>query len=401
MHNLRKAAEAVYLTQPAVTLAIAKLEEQVGAQLFERRSRGTFPTEAGELLLQRVDRMFDQIEGALDRLQISSPANTAASLAERITRPQARALAAIAPGAGAESGGKGITRASTFRAARELERTLGIALLTPASNGLSTTEVGRELARLLAIALQEVDSGINDIAAEDERQRGQLRIGAMPLSGSFVVGPVLNELTSRFPSAHFEIRTGDHGHLVRALLRGEIDLIVGLLREVADENVVQEPLVTLPYVVVARRNHPLSRRTTLTLADLEGYDWVAPNPGTARRITFEHLVAGLRHPPLANIQASSLSTVRLLVSGSDRLGLLTRFEFERDKGNGELVDLPIGPIEPAHALGIVHRADWVPSPLHRHFIESLRRQASLISGSLPVALSAPDCPGGVRREAHA
>jgi LysR family transcriptional regulator of gallate degradation len=52
LQNVRKAAEAVCLTQPAVTLAIAKLEDQVGAILFERRSRGTYLTQAGELLVQ-------------------------------------------------------------------------------------------------------------------------------------------------------------------------------------------------------------------------------------------------------------------------------------------------------------------------------------------------------------
>jgi 4,5-dihydroxyphthalate decarboxylase len=116
----------------------------------------------------------------------------------------------------------------------------------------------------------------------------------MPLSGSFVVGPVLNDMTSRFPGAHFEIKTGDHGHLTRALLRGEIDMIVGLLSGPADSHlVVQEPLVALPYVLVARVGHPLAHRPSLTAADLEGYDWVAPNPNTARRSTFDQLVGSL------------------------------------------------------------------------------------------------------------
>jgi LysR family transcriptional regulator of gallate degradation len=114
--------------------------------------------------------MFGQIERALDAAGID-PAS-AVSLAERVTRPQVRALAAIASGPVAEIGDDAVSRASTHRTARELERALGLPLLEAGPNGLATTEAGGELARRLTIALQEVDSGIGDIGAEEQRQGG-------------------------------------------------------------------------------------------------------------------------------------------------------------------------------------------------------------------------------------
>jgi LysR family transcriptional regulator, hydrogen peroxide-inducible genes activator len=35
--NFRRAAERVFVSQPALSLAIQKLEEELGVQLFERR----------------------------------------------------------------------------------------------------------------------------------------------------------------------------------------------------------------------------------------------------------------------------------------------------------------------------------------------------------------------------
>lgn len=382
LQNVRKAAEAVHLTQPAVTLAIAKLETQADATLFDRRSRGTYLTASGEIFAARVDRMFAQIEEALEAARADRHgAESFAAIAERITRPQVRALATIA-NHGTDDDRVPISRASTYRAVRDLERLLGATLVEPSANGLSTNAAGAELARRLTIALQEIDLGIADIATERTRQGGRLRIGVMPLSGSFVVGPVLKDLTHSFPSAFIEIRTGDHGQMAGALMRGEIDLIVGLLRDDdPSEEVEHEKLVSLPYVLVAQPNHPLAHRDSLTHADLEGYDWVAPNQHTARRTTFDRLIANLKRTPSTNIQASSLSTVRLLLSGSNRLALLTRFEFEQEKGTGELIDLAFGPIEPAHWLGITRRANWEPTPLHRRFIDLVRIQTERIAAS--------------------
>jgi DNA-binding transcriptional LysR family regulator len=50
-HSFRKAAEELYLTQPAVSLQIKALEEEIGVQLFDRSGSQIALTEAGEILL--------------------------------------------------------------------------------------------------------------------------------------------------------------------------------------------------------------------------------------------------------------------------------------------------------------------------------------------------------------
>lgn len=48
--NLSKAAEAIPLSQPALTRSVKTLEDQIGVELFERHARGATPTPAGERL---------------------------------------------------------------------------------------------------------------------------------------------------------------------------------------------------------------------------------------------------------------------------------------------------------------------------------------------------------------
>jgi len=49
--SFRKAAEELYLTQPAVSLQVKALEEEIGVQLFDRSGTQIALTEAGKLLL--------------------------------------------------------------------------------------------------------------------------------------------------------------------------------------------------------------------------------------------------------------------------------------------------------------------------------------------------------------
>ncbi|MGL4828090.1 MAG: LysR substrate-binding domain-containing protein [Vibrio sp.] len=66
------AATALHLTTGAISQQILQLEAQLGFSLFERHSRGVRLTEAGEQLLNTVQRSYQDIEQTLRGLKLSS-----------------------------------------------------------------------------------------------------------------------------------------------------------------------------------------------------------------------------------------------------------------------------------------------------------------------------------------
>jgi len=64
--SFSRAAEALALTQPAVSQQVAALERQLGVRLLDRGPGGPTPTEAGALLLAHADAIADRL-GQADR----------------------------------------------------------------------------------------------------------------------------------------------------------------------------------------------------------------------------------------------------------------------------------------------------------------------------------------------
>lgn len=70
--NISKAAKELFISQPAISKSISKLEDSLGVSLFTRNSRGVQLTQEGELLFEHTKTAFDALslgEQELKRIQ--------------------------------------------------------------------------------------------------------------------------------------------------------------------------------------------------------------------------------------------------------------------------------------------------------------------------------------------
>ncbi|RBG51258.1 LysR family transcriptional regulator, partial [Xanthomonas oryzae pv. oryzae] len=59
--SINAAAPQVNLSQPALTQAVARLEQQLGVRLFDRHPGGMLATEATQLLVPRIERALTHL----------------------------------------------------------------------------------------------------------------------------------------------------------------------------------------------------------------------------------------------------------------------------------------------------------------------------------------------------
>jgi len=70
--SLRRAAHRLHLSQPALSLQISELEDELGLKLFERNSRGVELTEAGRAFLLGGRRVLAAAKQAIALNRIRS-----------------------------------------------------------------------------------------------------------------------------------------------------------------------------------------------------------------------------------------------------------------------------------------------------------------------------------------
>src|SRR3989475_8911903 len=67
--SFSRAARELRLTQPAVSMQVRQLEQEVGLPLLERVGKRTYTTKAGELLLAHAGRAMQELERGLELVQ--------------------------------------------------------------------------------------------------------------------------------------------------------------------------------------------------------------------------------------------------------------------------------------------------------------------------------------------
>ncbi len=67
--NISRAAKNLYISQPAISKSVSKLEESLGTKLFTRSSRGVRLTPEGRILYEHIDSAFNEISQGENELR--------------------------------------------------------------------------------------------------------------------------------------------------------------------------------------------------------------------------------------------------------------------------------------------------------------------------------------------
>jgi LysR family transcriptional regulator of gallate degradation len=377
--GIGQAAAAVGLTQPAVSLAIKKLEDSFGSALFARGYGGSELTAQGVLLHRRVRRMLDQMEAAVATLLVGSRARAqdVSAVCRHLTDAQIRCHIAIAQlGSAVNAANRlGISQPAVHRAAREMEETVGVSLYRRKVHSVSANAAGQALARRLSLALHEITQASTDLSSARGVASGQVAIGVLPLLPQRLLARAIARLREDYPDVAVTIHEGAHERLMEDLLFGAIDVIVGALREPRLQGaVVEHELFTDPYAVVVRRGHELAGRARITRKDLSAYDWVVPQKDMPRRTVVEAMLATLPQRPRVVVETSSLAMMIAMLEEDDCISLLSRSHIQYGNYRNDVVALNVTTPEVARTVGFTTRTDWLATQVQAAFIGFLREQ---------------------------
>ena len=358
--SVTRASRAVNLTQPALTQAIARLEADLGCALFERGPAGMTPTEPALLFAPRAEAAI---------AQVGSP---------RVTGTQVRAFLALARAGSyaVAAEATGLSSASLHRAVADLSVALGQRLVDRRGRSIMLTPAGERRARGFGLAMAELRSGFAEVAAWQGKAAGRIVVGAMPLSRARWLPETILRFAKAHPGVDVAVVEGSHSELAGPLRDGEIDLMLGALREAAVlDDLQQEAVFEDQPALVMRAGHPLLEESAITGALLARFPWILPARDTPLRHYWEHMMrAAGAEPPHVAIECGSVLTVRQLLLGSDALTLLSAAQLAVELQAGVLAARPT-PVPVRRTIGVTSREGWRPTGPQEAFVALLRQVA--------------------------
>ena len=378
--SVSSAAKRVFLSQPAITQALAKLEALIGTALFLRKSTGMFLTEAGELLRYRVDRALSTLERGATRAARGGGKTRQDGFEhfdQLLTSVQLRAFLALCETGNYSWAARnlGVSRPSVHRAINDLERISGLTLFLKTARGFEPTQAGEQFRQRVQLAFAELGQGMEEIDALLGHDSARIAIGSLPLARSFILPKAINDLSAVRPDVRVNVLDGSYRDLLHALRYGEIDLLIGALRDpVLVDDVVQEELFVDKLAIVARAGHPLSGKPGIYVEALARFPWVTPAQNIPTREHFDALFRDAGYsPPERLVETSSLILIRGILLGSDRLTIISRHQIARELEAGILTALDFDLDGSDRPIGIARRADWSPTATQSLFLDLLRK----------------------------
>ena len=354
--SISAAAEAINLTQPAITQALAKLEIQLGQLLFERHANGMTATPAALLLAPRIERALAHIAS------------------QRVTMAQLRALIMLADHGSyaTASTATALAQPSLHRAIGDLSVALKRELVERRGKGIMLTDQGRRTVRTFRLARAELEAGLTELASLQGVETGRITVGAMPLARARLLPSAVSAFYRAYPDVRINIVEGSFQELIEPLRDGELDLMIGALRDPSPgADVVQQPLFADRPVVLGRVGHPLGLKS-VTISNLALYPWTIPAPGAPLRVQWEKMFTDADvQLPNVPIECGSVITIRQILLESDFLTLLSPDQVAVELEAGWLTKIADTPEGLTRTIGITTRHGWRPTGMQNAFVQLL------------------------------
>lgn len=374
--SITEAARRCNVSQPAATQAMARLEALAGGQLFQRSKRGGFLTERGRLLVRRARRAMNLLDGGLKGV---SP-----RAAQIVSSSQLTALIAVREAENFTLAARrlGLAQPTVHRAVTQLEQEADRSLFKRMPHGVVATRLCQTVAQAAQLAFAEMDQAAAELAELDGREAGRIVIGALPLARAVLLPQALARFRATRPTLPIIVNDGPYADLLAGLRRGEIDVIVGALRNPAPvEDVVEERLFDDRLLIIAAPDSPLVGRAGLDPAEIADSQWVVPRANSPSRRQFDDFFAAATggRAPASMIEAGSILLMRELLNSGEFLGCISYWQAEAEIAKGLLARLDVRWDWPARPIGLTHRVDWKPTPAQAALLEALRDVAHATS----------------------
>lgn len=271
-----------------------------------------------------------------------------------------------------------MTQPSLTKHIRNLEEEAGSKVVDRKSRLLSPTNEGK----ILYDCARRIFRLLEDAGERLERERaslsGDIRVSASTIPATYILPAVLRDFLEKEDAIRVHVEMNDSGKTIGMVLDEEVEL--GLVGMPANHRKLrEEPLWKDALAIVVSRDHPLSKRKTVTLDELAREPFISREQGSATRALFEACLTERGEKKLSRFnvvcELGSSEAVKEAVLAGVGFSVLSIHAVRRELKDGALHRVPLRDCPLERHFYLIYRKNREFMPYHRVFMAFLRRSA--------------------------
>ncbi|POR47449.1 LysR family transcriptional regulator [Paraburkholderia eburnea] len=290
-----------------------------------------------------------------------------------------------------------VSQPALSKAVAELERELGVTLISRSVRGVSLTNYGRALVKRASVVEHELRHALEDIESMRGHAEAQLNIGFSAVASSGPLPEAIAAFRMRFPSVAIRAYELRPQQILEGLREGHLDVALISTNSGPGTSAFQwEPLFSVGMIVAARPGHPLGGVTRVrALAEAQ---WLTLDPLDDPGSPLASLMRLHRlEMPRDVVQSSSNLLGLQLATRTDLISVWSDFVFYGDVGPlalnpNALKPLPIREELPDYDVYMVYRSTDLMTQTCLEFSKEIRHRGRQMISPREAARSPQTAP---------
>lgn len=270
-----------------------------------------------------------------------------------------------------------LTQPTVSMQIKQLSGTVGMPLFEQIGKRIYLTEAGQELHTTCREVFDCLERFEMNIANRKGLKTGRLRL-AVTTSAKYITPRALGEFCKLYPNVDVALKVTNQEHLLERMVKNLDDLyIYGQPPEHFD--VVAQPFMENPLVVIAARDHPLVGRKRISLQRIAEEPFIMREPGSGTR-TMALRIFDKHHITIKErMEIGSNEAIKQAVATGLGISVLSRHSLILEGGRGALAVLDVQGFPIIRNWYVVYPAGKHLSMVAQTFLDFLRGEAARIT----------------------
>ncbi len=215
----------------------------------------------------------------------------------------------------------GLTQSAVSHSVRDLEAVLGLKLFDRSTREVELTEGGKRLAAVLAPLLDELDRVLQSAHTLGEQMRGKVRVATSPTISANLMPLCISECNRLYPEIRLVLHDKVQNLVLDSVRHGEVDFGV-IVEPKSAHDLACEPVMSEPFCLVCRHDHPLAASTTVRWTRLNGEKLVLLDHASGSRQLIDRALAAQQVECEVAQELGHPTTVFQMIAAGIGIGIL-------------------------------------------------------------------------------